>query len=418
MVRYCGWLALAAALCLAIYVVAADYLALRQHDPAAAPLDTAYPAWQPWGGMNARRATRTGATAWLADPEQAQALLKSAAPRYPLDGGQWLDLARLELQQRGDPERLDALLAIASQVEPNRRNLVWRASQLAIQAGNTERSDQLLRQWQAGSSNLTARALAIAQRWHDDPDHFLDSLLPSFDDDYLVAAMAHARDRQDMALAEAVLARFQGGLTLDHPLFLGHYDFLDSSGRRDEALRLWARYDDHYQAGQVANADFARPLGSPRGLNWRLGRLPDGVSIDLDPNRYYSEPASLRLALDGKHNVRLTAPNVSIPVRPGQRYRLSGQWRAERLSTRSLPYLTVFVSGMRNPRVDVPLANFDWEEWAMEFRASPDTHSVSLRLRRDETTAFDRYIEGYLWIDALRLTPLPDEPEEADDAGV
>ncbi|MGY6629546.1 MAG: hypothetical protein ACXIUL_00925 [Wenzhouxiangella sp.] len=402
---------LLAALSGGLFITAIDFFGLRLHSVERQPAALqAQASWQPWGGYSTRRLAREGSAIWLTEPERAEALMLSSARVYPLDSRLWLDLARLQARRADDNARLDALLSLAAAVEPNQTLLLWRASQLAVQAGRQDQADQLLRQWLANDARNTRLALSIAGRWHDDPNVLLNRLLPAFKSEYLQPAMAYARDRNDAELARAVLERLDENLSLDHPVLLSFFDFLLSSGRHNEALELWARYDDSFQLGGIANADFSRELGRPEGLNWRARNLPAGARIERDTNTWFTEPASLRLSLDGQHNLNLTRPALRIPVQGGQRYRLHGHWKAERLTTRALPGLWLQVPGMRDPRLDPPMSNFDWEPWAIEFAVPEDTRFVTLRLRRDATQAFDRYVEGHLWIDALRLERLTDPP--------
>ena len=407
---------LLAALSGGLFITAIDFFGLRLHSVERQPAAvSAQASWQPWGGYSTRRQAREGAAIWLTEPDRAESLMLSSARVYPLDSRLWLDLARLQARRADDAARLDALLTLAAAVEPNQNLLLWRASQLAVQAGRHELADQLLRQWLANDSRNTRLALSIAGRWHSQPDGLLDSLLPAFDAEYLQPAMAYARDRNDADLARAVLERLDDDLSLEHPVFLSFFDFLLQSGRQREALELWARHDESFQPGGIANADFSRELGAPEGLNWRVRNIPRGARIDRDTDTWFTEPASLRLGLDGEHNLSLRHPSLLIPVEGGQRYRLHGYWKAERLTTRALPGLWLQVPGMRDPRLNPPMASFDWEPWEIEFAVPEDTHFVTLRLRRDATQAFDRYVEGHLWIDALRLERLPEAPVDVNE---
>ncbi|MGY6587787.1 MAG: hypothetical protein ACXIUB_05795 [Wenzhouxiangella sp.] len=406
---------LLAALSGGLFITGMDFFGLRLHSVERQPdAEQAQAAWQPWGGYSTRRMAREGGAVWLTEPERAEALMLSSARVYPLDSRLWLDLARLQARRADDAARLDTLLALAAAVEPKQNLGLWRASQLAVQAGRHDMADQLLYQWLTNDPRNTRLALSIAGRWHKQPDVLLDRLLPAFTSEYLQPAMAYAQDRNDADLARAVLERLDEDLSLEHRVLLSFFDFLLGSGRHAEALALWARYDDTFEPGGIANADFSRELGAPEGLNWRTRGIPSGARIKRDTGTFFTEPASLRVSLDGEHNLNLRQPSLRIPVEGGQRYRLHGYWKAERLTTRALPGLWLQVPGMRDPRLDPPMSNFDWEPWEIEFSVPEDTRFVTLRLRRDATQAFDRYVEGRLWIDALRLERLPSEPASVE----
>ncbi|MGK7294633.1 MAG: hypothetical protein ACNS61_02255, partial [Candidatus Wenzhouxiangella sp. M2_3B_020] len=179
-----------------------------------------------------------------------------------------------------------------------------------------------------------------------------------------------------------------------------------ATGEIDRALELWASVDPAFDGRGIANGGFSRPLGEAMGLNWRADRLPGSVTVERDETETWSEPASLRITFGGKDNVHLAAPSVRIPVDPGQRYRLSGHWRAEALTTRSLPYLYLAGANGLRERIPVPVAEYDWEDWELEFTAPQDARLVTLSLRRNRTDNFDRNIDGTLWLDDVRLEPI------------
>jgi len=184
-------------------------------------------------------------------------------------------------------------------------------------------------------------------------------------------------------------------------------------GEVAHATALWADRDPNWRPGRLVNGDFARELGESLGLNWRRRFAPPGVVIERDLDQSYSSPASLKLAFNGKENVNLSRPWIRIPVTPGGRYRLSGVWRAEGLTTRALPYLQLSAEGSRfSETLEVPDTEFDWRQWSIEFSVPENSQLMRLALRRNSTKAFDRYIDGSLWLDAFSIEQV-EEPEES-----
>ncbi|TVP83333.1 MAG: hypothetical protein EA347_12715, partial [Thioalkalivibrio sp.] len=148
-----------------------------------------------------------------------------------------------------------------------------------------------------------------------------------------------------------------------------------------------------------------------RGLEWDT-RMPAGSQATRDTRSFVSEPASLRLEFDGKETLRLTRPSVGIPVaaNPGG-WVVSGYWRGERLTTRALPYLDLRLGNGERVRVEVPATTFDWTPFRIELDGSDRPGLLYLQLRRAPPVHhFDRYLAGTLWLDALRVEPLPEPP--------
>jgi len=392
---------------LAGYVMLADYVNLRKaqlEDPQPATLDT-LPMPQPWGGYGWRHLAWLSSAVTTIDPEVSAQTLRLASTRYPLDALQWLAMARLQARQ-GAPKEVGRLLARAGSVQPLDRRSLWSASQIALQTGNAGLAERQLRQWLELYPGDTGQALFIGQRWIDQPGILLDRMLPD-GREYLAEAMEVARRQTDVPLAEAVWDRLAPKPDLDDPLFLNFVELLIQTGDVSRAVELWAERDPAFEPGRLINGDFARAIGQPLALNWRVNRPPAGVRIGRDEAEAFVEPASLKVEFNGKENVHLGEPWIRIPVEPGQHYRLSGAWRGDSLTTRSLPYwyLTGEGGDLRE-RVPAAAGNFAWQRWQIEFKAPEEARLVRLQLRRDRTNAFDRNIDGTLWLDDFRLEPI------------
>ena len=390
-------------LIVALYVMAADFLNFRQArsiDPVATIDILDWP--QPWGGYGWRHLAHDAGRRWRLDPTAAEHLILRVAERYPLDSRQWLDLARINIAGNAQPERIDALLQIARAVQPNQRETLWDAAQIALQAGNPTLAEQHLTEWLRQRPGDTERALFIGARWIDTPEQLIERLLPE-GREYLEAAMAMAGRLQDTALADAVWARLRPSPAVDDRVFLDYIELLLDTGQSRTAARLWADREPGCGGG-LFNGGFDRELGESLGLNWRLNGLPAGVRVERDSHHFHLGPASLAIHFNGKENVNLSAPWLRIPVEPGQSYRLNGYWSAEGLTTRALPYLLLSAEGARlRQRIEIPASAFEWQSWSLEFTAPEQSPVVQLMLRRDPTQAFDRNIAGRLWLDELSL---------------
>lgn len=419
-------LTLLLAVAVALLVMAADYLDLRRFDAVSgtASMPSA-PAFHPFNTFTARPAARQAGLVWGTDPATAIERIEQAASRYPLDARPWLDLARIDASLQGEfSPTLAANLDIAVAVQPHNRTILWRVAQIALHAGDRDLTEFHLRRWLNGAPHDVAQALFIARRWITDPDLLIDRLLPSGNDDghdksydYLAATMDFAHQQRDSELAEAVWRRVAGDQTLESVLFLTYVDFLLDRGQIDRAVSLWAELDPQYRYGDIANGDFSRELGEGRALNWRVGRVPDGMRIVRDLDNHYYRPASLMLDFKGTHNLVLRAPTIRIPVEPGQRYELSGYWQGDSLTTRSLPYILVqAVESRMSARVESPRDSFPWTRWAVEFETPETTRLLSLMVGRNPTEAFDRFIGGRLWLDGFRLRRI--EPDLIPETGI
>ncbi|MDT8321179.1 MAG: hypothetical protein RQ826_11695, partial [Xanthomonadales bacterium] len=295
------------------------------------------------------------------------------------------------------------LLAKARASQPFERQALWTAAQIAMQVGQLRLAETQLRQWLVQYPRDTEQALFIARRWIDDPGELIDRVLPP-GPLFLQQAMAVARARRDRQLAESVWQRLDPKPGLDEDAFLDYVQLLLDAGDAKGAFELWTRREPQLHSG-VVNGSFSRELGRDTALNWR-SRAPAGVRIERDFEESESAPASLKIEFNGKENIHLAAPWILLPADAGVRYRLAGAWRAERLSTRSLPYLLVTAAGGLRETLKVPSPDFDWQPFQLELRVPEDADLLRLELRRDRTQAFDRNIDGRLWLDSISLSPI------------
>jgi len=389
------------------YVMAADFFNLRKASRADAsePLGDAMQWPQPWGGYGERALVISMGADWMIAPRTTANLIHHASQDYPLDARQWLDRAKISASQ-GDFEQVDLLMKKAIAIRPLHRPTLWSAAQIALQTGDAELAERQLRQWLQLYPRDTGQALFIGSRWIDDPGELLDRMLPR-QREYLEEAMQVALRRNDFSLADAVWERLTPEPELDDPIFLQYVEVLLNQEEVEHAAELWAQRDPSWQPGMVANGNFSRALGASLGLNWRRRFAHPGVQIERDPGQSHSSPASLKIAFNGKENVNLARPWIWIPVEPGARYRLSGVWRADGLTTRALPYLQLSAKrgGLRKT-IELPGTDFNWTPWAFEFSVPESSPLMRLQVRRESTRAFDRNIDGTLWLDDFRLEPV------------
>jgi hypothetical protein len=397
-----------------VFVMTLDYLALRDFKASAISEQIGSSVAPPWGGYAQRALARNSASLWGTDADGVSDTLIQTIHRYPLDARYWLNLARIEASLNGaDSILLGPHLEAAVAIQPLNRDVRWRASQIALQSGNNELAEHHLQQWLVDAPSNTQQALMIARRWLTDPEQLIDRLLPH-GEAFLVQTMRFARQQRDERLAQAAWQRLESDLDLNHPALLGYVDFLLDSGRFDQAVAIWEAHDPHFRTGGIANGDFSRPLGSSSGLNWRVNALPAGVRLTRDESDFHYSPASLRVEFTGDQNVSTRTPWIRVPVKPGERYEMTGWWRGHRLTTRALPYLWITSEGRGlNERLPIPSHTFDWEPWSVRFSVPEDVHMIRLRVRRDSTTAFDRNIAGQLWLDGIKLREMEPATEPA-----
>jgi hypothetical protein len=282
------------------------------------------------------------------------------------------------------------------------------------------------------------RALAaLMDYWAVAP---LDGLRP------LGLARRIARDEEILAdAAQGVWERGPSGAAVYQREF---FDLVRRAGDASLARVLWERLDRlsrtqeillfPYLQTLIADGSFTEAdgvwqqlLGDPPGLvngsfeepitplgpdftpgwatsGWRYHAAGEGFRIGLDTERVYAGRLSLRVSFEETHNVDLSHLSQIIRVRPGRRYRLSGHWAANALTTRSGVFVELFAVDARPPvrvQTSARWGSWDWEPVELEIQVPEESLLVAVRVRRASTTAQDRLLGGTLWLDAFDLHP-------------
>lgn len=395
----------------AAVIATSEYTALRRAaDQGPITRLQALAGQQPWGGLTGRQLAVRLDTRWRVDPAGAADALDWQLTRYPLDPWRWLLRARIERTLDPDTELSRQRLEAAIAVQPNHRELRWRAANLAQNFGDVDLIADYLQLWLRGQPGQVHSALFIAARWLPDPEQRLDRVLPP-GEEYLVQAMRHARISQQPQLAHAVWQRLEQPRAPDDPAVREYILSLQAAGEDDAILALWQQLDPDYRPGDIPGGSFAFDLDGLAAFGWDL-RVPAGVDLTRVETGPDQTRGALRLIFDGNENVQLVRPLLRFPAPPPGHYRFSGWWKAEHLTTRSLPRLALReLEGPMRTSIELPSAHFDWQPFAAEFELTEPGDRLQFQIIRRRTEAFDRNLGGELQLAGLRLEPILREPE-------
>lgn len=102
-----------------------------------------------------------------------------------------------------------------------------------------------------------------------------------------------------------------------------------------------------------------------------------------------------------------------MKVSPGRRYRLQAFLKTEAITTDSGPCLEVrdaYDPGALDKFSEDLTGNTDgWTSFILDFETGPKSEIVIVALARLPSRKFDNLIAGKVWLDDVRLTPLPEQ---------
>lgn len=412
---------LVTALLVAVLLSANEYRALRytsELDPLSGLQQLQHSPL--WAGHAGRALARRLDARWRVNPNQAQALLQQQLSHYPLDPWHWQLLARIDRELGADTAHLQQRLNAAAAIQPGHRELRWVAVNLSQHFGDVNLVSQQLKHWLEDQPSRTASALFIANRWIDEPDQQIDQVLPE-GEAYLVAAMRHARSTRNTALADAVWRRLPQPRLVNDPAVGDYARMLLSRGDHSVARNLLAQLDPSFARHGVPGGQFQFDLQGLSTLGWDF-RAPQGLRIrivddTLPPTSMITasdqlaDIRALQLDFDGDHNLNFSRPVVRFPAPEPGHYQLQGWWRAQGLTTRSLPRLQLRAqhSPLRG-QIDLPSRNFGWQPFTIDFEITNPEDTLTFQVVRRSTQAFDRNLAGQLRLTDLRLQRVEPTP--------
>ncbi len=376
----------------------------------------------PWSGGEAARAWVRQLMVTDPDPHpKALVLLRASLGERPLDAPTWLDWAELRQSVR-DQEGAARAIALARALWPGRPTLLRRAAWLQVGLGPPERAlEALLHYWSVAPSD-SARTLSLARRLSPSAGDLVTAAQqiwrqgPSEPLVYQRELLHQARRAQDIELAQSLWDRLDPASRVLEAILFPYLQLLADLGRHAEAEQVLSQAWGAPPG--VVNGGFEEPL-TPLGPDfqpgwatpgWRHASGGEGFRIATDTERAYAGQRSLRIDFAGTHNVNLGQPSQVMRVAPGGRYRLTGQWAADELSTRSGVFIELYtVDAQPAARVQTEARRGSWDWQPIDLQLDvPDTGLLlGLRVRRVATNALDQRLGGTLWLDDFALTRLP-----------
>jgi hypothetical protein len=306
----------------------------------------------------------------------------------------------------GDSEAVRERLRLAVALEPGDADLRWDSAMLALRAGLVDEALGYLRDFVRLRPRRVAKAVLTGRRWLPEPGALVERLVGD-QREALERLLVKAARWQDWDLAAAVWERLPEEARTA-PDLAGRYGRrLVGAGRMDEAVAVTRAARPDTKAEAITNGGFERALDEALAFEWRR-RAPDGATIERDDGEAATGDASLRLTFDGEHNLRGRLLWQNVAVTPGATYRLTGQWRSDALTTRSLPYWQVIARGEEGwqqvARLEAPrYGSWRWQSFEAELTVPEGVTRIQIRLRRNATDALDRFIGGDLYVDDLAL---------------
>jgi hypothetical protein len=258
--------------------------------------------------------------------------------------------------------------------------------------------------------NQSAAVYDVLEKAVSDSDFVLEKIVPKDPSSFRQYLFYLYETGDKDSVRKAWAKRFSFGYQADRDQTLRHIEFLISRGELNEAFQVWkARLQEEglstlSDGNLITNGDFEKEQILGGGFDWKIEKVP-GAEVSFDPSVVFEGKRSLKIVFDGKENVDFYHVYQFLPLKSDAEYVLRANVKTQAVTTKSGLKIEVIGIGQAFQRQSEALTGDNaWRELIVSFRTPAQLQGGLVRLRRNKTDKFDRYISGTVWIDHVSLT--------------
>ena len=343
------------------------------------------------------------------DLEESAHYFRKAIERNPLEQEYWLQLAKI-LQRMGESTVSRRALENAIGVFPTGYRGRWMVANLLLQQGDLEKALPHFSYILAHYPNQSSPVYDVLEKAVDDSDFVLERIVPKDPSSFkqYLSYLYGMGDRE--AARKAWAKRLSFGFQADRRETVRYIEFLISQGEFNEAFQVWrARFQEEGlspfpEIDLITNGDFGKDQILGGGFDWKIEN-GSGTEVSFDPSISYEGKRSLKIVFTGKENVDFHHVYQFVPLKPNTEYVLSANMKTQAVTTKSGLKIEVLGAGQAFQKGSESLTGDNpWKKLIVRFRTPASLQGGLVRVRREMTDKFDRYISGTVWIDHVSLT--------------
>ena len=343
------------------------------------------------------------------DLKESLHYFRKAIERNPLEQEYWLNLARI-FQRMGESKASERALENAILLFPAGYQGRWATGNLLLQQGALEKALPHFSYILAHYPNQSHVVYDVLEKTVNDSDFILEKLVPK-DPVSFKQYLSYLYESDDKESAQkAWQKRDSFAYKPDRNETLRHIEFLISRGELNEAFLIWkARLQEEglsipSDGNLMTNGGFEKEKILGGGFDWKIQEVP-GTEISFDPSTTFEGRRSLKIIFSGKENVDFAHVYQFVPLKPNTEYVLKAKMKTKEVTTKSGLKIEISGVGPAFYKASEPLiGDNDWRELLVAFRTPAQSQGGLVRIRRDRTDKFDRYISGTVWLDNVSLT--------------
>ena len=331
-----------------------------------------------------------------------------AIERNPLELAYWKSLAQI-FQRMGEGEAFERALRNALLVFPTGYQGRWAVGNLFLQQGDSAKALPHFSYILAHYPDQSGMVYDVWRRLTKDADFLTENLIPQ-DPSAYTRYLFYLYQAGDKEVVKKVWEkRASLGYRAKSPETIHHMDYLISHGDLNEAYRT-------FEAGLreeglpmpsrenlIVNGGFEVDKVLGGGFDWRIEPIR-GAEVSFDYTVARGGKRSLKISFNGKENVDFSHVFQFVSLKQNHRYLLQAHLKTKALTTQSGIKLEIMGIGPAFYRASEPLTgDNDWRELSISFETPKKSQGGVVKLRRERTDKFDRFISGTVWVDNVRI---------------
>jgi hypothetical protein len=343
------------------------------------------------------------------DLKESAAYLRKAIERNPLEQQYYLNLAKI-LIRMGDKEASEHILEKAIWVFPAGFQGRWMGGNLLLQQGAIEKSLPHFSYILMHYPNQSSLVYDVLTRAIGDTDLLLEKVIPK-DASSINQYLGYLYEVRDQESAKKVWQRKASyGIKNERHETLRHIEFLINQGDLNDAFQVWkTRLKEEglpipSDGNLIVNGGFETKEILGGGFDWKIRKV-SGAEISFDHSAAFEGKSSLRVFFNGKENVDFNHVSQFVVLKPNSEYVLKVHMKTVDVTTQNGLKIEISGVGPSFREASEPLIGDNgWRELTVLFRTPPQSQGGMVRLRREKSGKFDRFISGTVWLDNVSLT--------------
>jgi hypothetical protein len=330
-----------------------------------------------------------------------------AIERNPLEQEYWINLARI-FQRTGEKHASEQSLEKAIQVFPAGYQGRWVTGNLFLQQGEFEKAllhfSYLLNHY-PNQSPMVYDVLRKAAN----SDFILEKVVPKNPVSFRQYLSYLYGEEDKESAQEAWQKRDSFDFKPDRNETLQHIEFLIARNELNEAYSIWkARLHDEglsfpSDGNLMTNSGFEMEKILGGGFDWKIDKAP-GVEVSFDSMTAFEGKRSLKIVFNGKENIDFSHIYQFVSMKANTEYLLKANIKTKRITTKSGLKIEILGVGPAFYHAsETSIGDHEWKELVVTFRTPAQSQGGLMRVRREKTDKFDRFISGTVWLDNFSL---------------